>query len=44
VSLDEDGPPAVVAIAGDPAEASRWSLRDLAPEVGYVAALAVDAL
>jgi len=43
VSPDEDGPPAVVAIAGDAAEASRWSLRDLAPAVGYVGALAVDA-
>jgi 4'-phosphopantetheinyl transferase len=43
VSLDEDGPPALLAIAGDAAEASRWSLRDLASEVGYVAALAVKA-
>ncbi len=43
VSLDEDGPPALLAIAGDAAEASRWSLRDLGAGVGYVAALAVDA-
>jgi 4'-phosphopantetheinyl transferase len=44
VSLDENEPPALLAVAGDPAEASRWSLRDLSLGVSHVAALAVAAL
>ena len=41
VSLDEDEPPALLAVADHPADASRWSLRNLPVGEKYRAALAV---
>jgi 4'-phosphopantetheinyl transferase len=42
VSLAPDEPARLVEVRGDPQEAPRWSLRDLPPICGYVAALAVE--
>jgi 4'-phosphopantetheinyl transferase len=41
VSLAPGEPAAVLGTQQDPSEASRWSLRELTPAPGYVAALAV---
>jgi 4'-phosphopantetheinyl transferase len=41
VSLAPEAPAALLSVRGDPEEASRWSLQDLRPGPGYVAALAV---
>jgi len=41
VSLAPGEPAAVLSTQGDPSEASRWSLHELTPAPGYVAALAV---
>jgi 4'-phosphopantetheinyl transferase len=41
VSIVPGEPAALLSINGDPREASYWSLRELAPEPGYVGALAV---
>jgi 4'-phosphopantetheinyl transferase len=43
VSLAPDAPPAVLWTGWNPAEAPRWSLRELEPAAGYLAALAVRA-
>ncbi|WP_422925600.1 4'-phosphopantetheinyl transferase family protein [Singulisphaera sp. PoT] len=40
VTLEPDLPPAIVATYDDPDEAKRWSLYELDPGAGYVAALA----
>lgn len=42
VSLAPDAPPALLNVTGAPAEAGRWSLCELVPAPGYVAALAVE--
>lgn len=42
VSLAPGGPAALLNTRGDPQEANRWSLRELKPGPGYVAALAVE--
>lgn len=42
VSLVPGEPAALLSTKGDAREASRWSLRELTPEPGYVAALAVE--
>jgi 4'-phosphopantetheinyl transferase len=42
VSLAPDEPAALLSIAWDPEEASRWSLMELAPGPGYVGAVAVE--
>jgi 4'-phosphopantetheinyl transferase len=42
VSLIPDEPAKLVSTRGDPREAWRWSLRELMPGPGYVAALAVE--
>jgi 4'-phosphopantetheinyl transferase len=42
VSLSPGEPAALLRTAGDPDEARRWSLEELAPEPGYAAALAVE--
>jgi len=42
VSLVPGEPAALLRTYGDPQEASRWSLRELAPGPGYVAAVAVE--
>jgi 4'-phosphopantetheinyl transferase len=42
VSLVPGEPAVLVSTAGDPQEASRWSLRELYPAQGYAAALAVE--
>ena len=42
VSLAPGEPAALVSTQGDPQEASRWSLQEIAPGPGYVAALAVQ--
>jgi 4'-phosphopantetheinyl transferase len=42
VSLAPGEPAALLGTPGDPAEARRWSLRELAPEAGYAAALVVE--
>jgi 4'-phosphopantetheinyl transferase len=42
VSVAPDEPAALVAIPSDPEAAAHWSLQDLAPGPGYVAALAVE--
>ena len=42
VSLAPGEPAALVNTPGDPSEAARWSLKDLSPGPGYVAALAVE--
>ncbi len=42
VSLAPGEPAALLSVNSDPAEASRWSLRELAPGPGYVAAIAVE--
>ena len=42
VSLAPGEPAALLTTRRDPQEASRWSLRELAPGPGYVAALAVE--
>jgi 4'-phosphopantetheinyl transferase len=42
LSLAPGDPDAVLGTQGDPSEASRWSLQELAPAPGYVAALAVE--
>jgi 4'-phosphopantetheinyl transferase len=43
VTLAPGEPAALLNVNGDPAESSRWSLRELAPGPGYVAAVAVEA-
>jgi 4'-phosphopantetheinyl transferase len=43
VSLAPGEPAAILGTRPDPAEASRWSLQELCPAHGYVAALAVEA-
>lgn len=42
VTLTPGQPAALMSTPGDPREASRWSLQDLTPALGYVAALAVE--
>ncbi len=42
VSLAPGGPAALLSTAGNPLEAFRWSLRELTPGAGYVAALAAE--
>jgi 4'-phosphopantetheinyl transferase len=42
VSLAPEEPATLLNIGGDPLEASRWSLQELFPGPGYVAALAVE--
>lgn len=42
VSLHPDEPAALLKVADDAAEASRWSLRELTPAAGYMAAIAVE--
>jgi 4'-phosphopantetheinyl transferase len=42
VSLSPDDPAALLNVAGNPAEVSRWSLRELTPAPGYMAAIAVE--
>ncbi|MBA3256820.1 MAG: 4'-phosphopantetheinyl transferase superfamily protein [Pyrinomonadaceae bacterium] len=42
VSLAPGGPAALLSTAGNPQEAFRWSLRELTPGSGYVAALAAE--
>ena len=42
VSLAPGEPAAVLASQQDPSDASRWSLQELTPAAGYVAALAVE--
>jgi 4'-phosphopantetheinyl transferase len=42
VSLAPGEPAAILGTQPDPSEASRWSLQELAPAPGYVAALAVE--
>ncbi len=42
VSLAPGEPAALLNAKGDPQEASRWSLQELVPASGYVAALAVE--
>jgi len=42
VSLSPDDPAALLNVAGNPAEASRWSLRELTPAPGYMAAIAIE--
>lgn len=42
VSLVPGEPAMLLSTRGDPQEASRWSLRDLMPGPGYMAALAVE--
>ncbi len=42
VTVDPGQPAALLSTRGDPEEASRWSLRDLDPGPGCVAALAVE--
>ena len=42
VSLDPAQPARLLATRDDPAQASRWQMRDLAPGAGYVAALVVE--
>jgi 4'-phosphopantetheinyl transferase len=42
VSLVPGEPAALLYTNDDPQEASRWSLQELVPESGYVAALAVE--
>lgn len=42
VSLAPGDPVAVLGTQGDPSEASRWSVQELIPAAGYVAALAVE--
>lgn len=42
VSLAPGEPAALLSTKGDTREVSRWSLRELIPEPGYVAALAVE--
>lgn len=41
VSVAPEGPATLLSIKGDPKKASRWSLKELDPGPGYVAALAV---
>ncbi|MBV9691755.1 MAG: hypothetical protein JO202_18815, partial [Ktedonobacteraceae bacterium] len=42
VSLAPGEPAALLETDDDPGEATRWSLRDLSPGSGYLAALAVE--
>jgi len=42
VSLAPGEPPRLLAVAGRPGEADRWSMRDLDPGPGYAAALLVE--
>jgi 4'-phosphopantetheinyl transferase len=42
VSLTPGEPVRLLWVAHDPREASRWSLRALTPDPGYIAALAVE--
>jgi 4'-phosphopantetheinyl transferase len=42
VSLTPGEPAALLSVQGDPAEAARWSLRELAPGAGYTGAVAVE--
>jgi len=42
VSLASGEPAAILGIQQDPSEASRWSLQELTPAPGYLAALAVE--
>jgi 4'-phosphopantetheinyl transferase len=42
VSLAPDEPAKLLNVAGDTEEISRWSLRELAPGPGYMAAIAVE--
>jgi 4'-phosphopantetheinyl transferase len=42
VSLAPEEPAAILGTQWDPSEASRWSLQELTPGPGYVAALAVE--
>ena len=42
VEVGSHGPPALLAIDGDPALAAGWSVHRLAPDAGYVAAVVVE--
>ncbi len=42
VSLSPDEPASLLSVKGDPGEISRWSLLELDPDAGYVAALTVE--
>ena len=42
VTITPDQPARLLAVAGDPAEADRWSLRQLGAPAGYAACLAVE--
>jgi 4'-phosphopantetheinyl transferase len=42
VSLAPDEPAELLSVAGDAGEVSRWSLREIAPAPGYMAAIAVE--
>lgn len=42
VSLSPDAPAALLNVASDPAEITRWSLRELTPATNYIAAIAVE--
>jgi 4'-phosphopantetheinyl transferase len=42
VAIDPDRPAALLATLADPLEAARWTLRELAVEPGYVAAVCVE--
>lgn len=42
VSLSPDFPAALLNVADNPAEVSRWSLRELIPASGYMAAIAIE--
>jgi 4'-phosphopantetheinyl transferase len=44
VSLSPGAPARLLHFEGDPAEASRWTLADLAPGRGWAAALAIEAV
>jgi 4'-phosphopantetheinyl transferase len=44
VSLSPGQPPQLLSVAGDAAEAGRWSLKTLMPAPAYIAALAVGAV
>jgi 4'-phosphopantetheinyl transferase len=42
VSLSPNHPAALLSVANNPAEVSRWSLQELAPGPGYLAAIAIE--
>jgi 4'-phosphopantetheinyl transferase len=42
VSLSPEEPAILLNVRGDPLEASRWSLREIVPDLGYIATLAAE--